>query len=337
MKYLSFIIPCYNSSKYMSKCIKSILPLGDDVEILIVDDGSNKDNTLKIAKDFQKKYPKICKAIHKTNGGHGDALNVGLKHAKGLYVKVVDSDDWISTKDGKTLLKTIKDNIDNNVDMYITNFIYDKVGVSHKKTMSYNSALPKDKVLEWNDIRKFKPGTYLLMHSICYKREVLIKSKLNLPKKTFYVDNIYAYQPFPFVKKIYYIDINLYHYFIGREDQSVNEKVMIGRLEQQYRVTRHMLYKVNLKKVKNMKLYKYMLNYMSIIMTITSVFSILSKDNHWIEEKNKLWKELKKKDRKLYNDLHNCMLGILCNLPGAFGRSVAVIGYKISQLIYGFN
>ncbi len=54
MKYLSFIIPCYNSSKYMKKCINSILPLGEDVEILIIDDGSKKDNTLEIAKEYQK-------------------------------------------------------------------------------------------------------------------------------------------------------------------------------------------------------------------------------------------------------------------------------------------
>ena len=58
MKLLSFAIPCYNSAAYMEKCIKSCLAGGDDVEIIIVDDGSTKDDTLKIAKEYEAKYPK---------------------------------------------------------------------------------------------------------------------------------------------------------------------------------------------------------------------------------------------------------------------------------------
>lgn len=339
MKYLSFIIPCYNSSKYMKKCINSILPLGEDVEILIIDDGSNKDNTLEIAKKFQEKYPTICKAIHKKNGGHGDALNVGIKHAKGLFFKVVDSDDWINTKAGKKLLEAIKiQEIKNSkVDLFVTDYIYDKVGARHKKVMKYLFSLPRNRAITWDQIRIFAPGTYMLMHSLCYRTEVLRKSRLNLPKKTFYVDNIYAYKPLPYVKKLYYLDEKLYHYFIGRNDQSVNEKVMISRLEQQYKVTKTMLYDVNLDKVKSKKLRHYMINYMSIIMTVTSVFSLLSKNDHWLEEKDKLWKALKRKNRKLYRELMYTFLGLGVNVPGKVGEKITISGYKISQLIYGFN
>ena len=72
MKILSVAIPCYNSEKYMEKCIESLLPGGEDVEILIVDDGS-KDRTAEIADAYEKKYPGIVKAIHQENGGHGEA------------------------------------------------------------------------------------------------------------------------------------------------------------------------------------------------------------------------------------------------------------------------
>ena len=323
----------------MKKCINSALALGDDVEILIVDDGSTRDNTLEIAKKYQEKYPSICKAIHKKNGGHGDALNVGLKHAKGLFVKVVDSDDWIGKEEGKKLLATIKRLEDKNekVDLFITNFIYDKVGVAHKKKMSYGLSLPKNKVLTWDQIRFFPPGSYLLMHSLCYRTSVLRACKLDLPKKTFYVDNIYAYKPLPYVKKLYYLDVDLYHYFIGRNDQSVNEDVMISRLEQQYRVTRIMLYDVNLKRVKSRKLRSYMVNYMTIVMTITTIFSILSKNEYWYKEKAKLWSELAKRNKKLYNSLMLCFPSFFINLPGKAGRKIAVGGYKIFQHIYGFN
>ena len=84
MKLLSFAIPCYNSEAYMEKCIDSILPGGEDIEILIIDDGS-KDRTAEIADAYEKKYPTICRAIHQENGGHGEAVNAGIRNATGLY------------------------------------------------------------------------------------------------------------------------------------------------------------------------------------------------------------------------------------------------------------
>ena len=70
MKLLSVAIPCYNSEAYMSKCINSLLIGGEEVEIIIVDDGSS-DRTAEIADDYAEKYPTIVKAIHQENGGHG--------------------------------------------------------------------------------------------------------------------------------------------------------------------------------------------------------------------------------------------------------------------------
>ena len=89
MKYISFAIPCYNSEAYMEKAINSILVGGEDVEIIVVNDGS-KDGTQEIAERYQEKYPTIVKAVAKPNGGHGDAVNCGLEHATGKYFKVVD-------------------------------------------------------------------------------------------------------------------------------------------------------------------------------------------------------------------------------------------------------
>ena len=95
MKLLTFAIPCYNSENYMRHCIDSLLPGGEDIEIIIVDDGSTKDRTAEIADEYEKKYPGIVRAIHQENGGHGEAVNCGLRNATGLYFKVVDSDDWV--------------------------------------------------------------------------------------------------------------------------------------------------------------------------------------------------------------------------------------------------
>ena len=93
MKTVSFAVPCFNSASYMDACIESILKCGDDIEILIVDDGSTKDDTAEKADEWASRHPGIIKAIHKENGGHGSAVNAGLAEARGLYYKVVDSDD----------------------------------------------------------------------------------------------------------------------------------------------------------------------------------------------------------------------------------------------------
>ena len=94
MKLLSIAIPSYNSEGYLANCIESLLPGGEDVEILIINDGST-DATAAIADEYAAKYPTIVKAVHKENGGHGSAVNMGIDKATGLYFKVVDSDDWV--------------------------------------------------------------------------------------------------------------------------------------------------------------------------------------------------------------------------------------------------
>ena len=94
MKLLSVAVPCYNSAAYMRRCVDSLLPGGEEVEILIIDDGS-ADDTLSIARDYEQKHPGVVRAIHQENAGHGGAINTALRHASGLYFKVVDSDDWV--------------------------------------------------------------------------------------------------------------------------------------------------------------------------------------------------------------------------------------------------
>lgn len=90
------------------KCIQSVLAGGEDVEVIIVDDGSTKDETAKIADEYAAKYPTIVKAVHQENGGHGQAVNTGLAHATGKYFKVVDSDDWVDLKSYRRVLATLK-------------------------------------------------------------------------------------------------------------------------------------------------------------------------------------------------------------------------------------
>ena len=119
MKLISFAIPSYNSQDYLRHCVDTILTGGEDVEILIINDGST-DNTAAIADEYAAKYPSIVRAIHKKNGGHGSAVNRGRDEATGLYYKVVDSDDWVNADALNTLLDTIRTHMaENNLpDLY---------------------------------------------------------------------------------------------------------------------------------------------------------------------------------------------------------------------------
>ena len=339
LKLLSIAIPCYNSAAYMENCIKSLLPGGNEVEILIVDDGSTKDNTAEIADRYEKEYPGICKAIHQENGGHGAAVNAGLKAATGIYFKVVDSDDWVNEQAYRQVLDTLRRFVygKDTLDMLITNFVYEKQGARHKKVMSYKLALPKDELFSWNDVKVFVAGQYILMHSVIYRTELLRDCKLELPEHTFYVDNIFVYEPLPHVHTIYYLDVNFYRYFIGRSDQSVNEQVMIGRIDQQIRVTKLMLGYYDVTKIQNRKLRHYMVRYLEIMMVICSILAIKSGSEENMEKKKALWEELKKSNPALYLRLRWGFLGQGMNLPGKGGRSLSIAGYKIAQKFFGFN
>ena len=341
MKYISFAIPCYNSEAYMEKAINSILIGGEDVEILIVNDGS-KDGTQEIAERYEAQYPTIVKAIQKENGGHGDAVNCGLSHATGKYFKVVDSDDWVDESSLFKILETVKTFVkeDTLVDMVISNYVYEKVGMEHKKVIRYDNVLPENTIFHWDEIGHFRLDQYILMHSVLYRTEMLKLCQLKLPKHTFYVDNIYVYYPLPHVRTLYYLNVDFYRYFIGREDQSVNEKVMTGRIDQQIKVNQIMTdYFVEKKSeiMGNKPLAKYMLSYLDIITTISSILLIRINTPESLEKKRELLNYIRQKDKKVYRKLRYGLLGNCMNLPGKTGRWISVEGYKICQKFFGFN
>ena len=336
MKYISFAIPCYNSEAYMEKAINSILVGGEDVEIIVVNDGS-KDGTQEIAERYQEKYPTIVKAV--ANGGHGDAVNCGLEHATGKYFKVVDSDDWVDEEALLKVLDTIKGFVkdESEVDMVIANYVYEKVGMTHKKVIRYDNVLPENQIFKWEDIGHFRLDQYILMHSVIYRTEMLKLCQLELPKHTFYVDNIYVYYPLPHVRTLYYMNVDLYRYFIGREDQSVNEKVMISRIDQQLFVTKKMISMYELRLIGSKKLRKYMVNYLAIMMTVSSILCIRSKKKENFEKKKELWAYLKKKDYRTYMKIRYGILGQTMNLPGRSGRRVSSLAYTVARRLIGFN
>ena len=339
MKLLTIAVPCYNSEAYMRKCIESLLVGGEDVEILIVDDGSTKDRTPQIADEYAEKYPTIVRTIHQENKGHGGAVNTGMAYATGLYFKVGDSDDWVDAESYKKILKTLDAIIrgPETVDVLFSNYVYEKEGARKKRVMRYIYNFPQDKVFGWEEMKRLGPSHYVLMHSIIYRTALLRESGLELPEHTFYVDNLYAFIPFPLVRSMYYLNVNFYRYYIGRADQSVNEAVMIGRMDQQLLVNNAMIEYMGRQKGLKGRQREFMIHSLAIIMTVSSIMLIRSGTEDSLEKKRQLWEYLKQQDLRTFLKIRWGITGAAMNLPGKGGRKLSEYGYKLAQKVYVFN
>lgn len=340
MKILSIAIPSYNSQDYMRNCIESLLPGGEEVEILIVDDGS-KDQTGQIADWYEEQYPGIVRAIHQENGGHGEAVNAGLRNASGFFFKVVDSDDWVEPTAYRKILDFLREAINEEepLDLLISNYVYEKQGARHKKVIQYHSILPENQYFSWKDIGHFKQTQNILMHSVIYRTKMLKDCNFSLPKHTFYVDNIFVYWPLPYVKKMYYLNVDFYRYFIGREDQSVNEKVMISRIDQQIRVNKIMidLYQQHEDSLSPEQLDEYMLHYLETITLVTSVLLMKMNTKEADSMRDELWEYLSSHSEKAYKTLSKSIFGKVSNSHGKIAHKITMGGYKIAQKWLGFN
>ncbi len=336
-KLITFAVPCYNSAAYMDHCVQTLLTGGEDIEIILVDDGSTKDDTPAICDRYAAQYPDIVRVIHQENGGHGEGVNQGLRNATGVYYKVVDSDDWLDEDALAKVLDKLRQFVANDhpLDLMIANYVYEHVEDGTQKPMRYENVFPVGRVFTWKDIGRFGPSQYLLMHSVIYRTQMLRECDLELPKHTFYVDNIFVYQPLPFVKTLYYMDVDLYRYFIGRADQSVREDVMISRVDQQVRVTKLMIdaHDLTALRERRPKLARYMRNYLSMMMTISSIFLMLDGSPEKLAEKDELWAYLKDRDPKLHKRLRYTALSMVGNWP----KRLALGGYRLARKIYKFN
>ena len=346
MKYLTFTVPCYNSESYMRRCVDSLLCFGKDAEIILIDDGST-DGTGEIADEYQNRFPDIVKTVHKENGGHGSGVNKGLEMAEGLYFKVVDSDDWLDPEACQKLLFRIRELCgggryefaENIPDLFICNYVYDHLDEGSSRVMDYRNVFPDEKMCTWNSIGRFKPSQYLIIHSLIFRTEVLRKSNVKLPEHTFYVDNLFSYQPLPYADNLYYMDIDLYHYYLGREDQSVNEKVLMKRIDQQIRVTEMVARCVDLKKVRKVypKLASYMTRNISIMLSISSIHLLLIQTDEARSKRKEMWKNIRQHDKRLYYRLRYSTLSGLTYLPGRLGGRLTIGGYRFARKIYQFQ
>ena len=334
MKYISFVVPSYNSEAYLNKCVDSLLLGGEDVEIIIVNDGS-KDNTINIANDYLLKYPSIVKVIDKENGGHGSGINSGLEVATGLFFKCVDSDDWVDEDAYMKLLNKIKEHHASNTlpDLYFTNYVFERVDQNKQHTEDFiKRCFPQDKIFGWNEVKKLKLAEFILMHMTTFSLEVLKKCEMRLPEHCFYVDSCFAYKPLRYVEKMYYMDIDFYRYYVGRPNQSVTFENMTKRYYMQLLVTKSILGYYSYDELKSLpkKHFRFLKHELTIKMYLALfyVYADLNKEKKKVYKE--YWKDIKAKDKKMYRKMRYGSYFVISELfIGPIKRLVTKIVYKI--------
>lgn len=336
MKLLTVTVPCYNSQDYMEKCINSLLAGGDQVEIIIINDGS-RDRTGEIADRYAEAYPGIVKVVHQENGGHGEGINQGLRHATGTYFKVVDSDDWLSD-DFPAVLKALSEcEEQGGVDLMITNYFYTHTDGKGDRSINYSNILPQGRIFTWPETKTFRLHQMITLHSSIFRTEAMRKWGTELPKHTFYEDNLMVYLTLPYVHRMYYMNVDLYQYAIGREDQSVQKEVMMKRYPHQILVTEECFRSCHLDTIKGRRMKRYMKHELFMMYGISILFTRLNKSRESDADLTAMWENCRRFDKKWANHFrYRTPLFFIC-IPGKFGQAFSGLIYKIANKVVRFN
>ena len=219
MKTLTFLVPCYNVADCVSRCIDSMLvdDILDDIEILLVNDGS-KDNTLEVLKEYETKRPSTIRVIDKENGGWGTAINLGIREAKGKYLKEVDADDWVSSDNLKEYISQLKELDSDYIATDYTEYFKATDKYEHHAYQQdiYNKSLQLRDF--WN---KYPSAWDFPIHAITYRTEMLRNATITVGER-YYGDIEYNLYPLPHVQTICVLPINVTVYFRGSDEQSTS-------------------------------------------------------------------------------------------------------------------
>jgi len=235
-KLLTISVAAYNVEKFLRDGLEEIAACKnrDLLEVFIVDDGG-PDHSLEIAKEFADKYPGVFYPIHKENGGYGTTVNYSVEHATGKYFRLLDGDDYLSTDGLDQLTDFLKEN---TVDMIITK--YKRVGEDGGEVYNF----PKDWGQYGNKIYKIKElkTDYAIgMWETSFRTELVKKHHRELPKHTLYTDQLFVGYPLPYVETVAIQPYYLYHYRVGRDEQSISVKSRSKHYQEQLTDTKLLL------------------------------------------------------------------------------------------------
>lgn len=341
MPLLSIIVPAYNAAAYLGRALDELGTVRD-VEVIVVDDGST-DRTRGVADAWAAQSRGSIRVLHQDNRGHGGAINTGLAAARGEYLKVLDADDWLDIRSLRELVAHLGSlrAAGTDVDAVFTDFVHERLGKS-PKIARFDSVFPEGRIFEWSDTERFGRRQVLMMHAIVYRTQILRAIGLSLPEHTFYVDNLFVLQPLATLRRMSYLPVPLYRYFIGREGQSVAPEVMVQRVDQQLRVTRLAL--ATLPPHSDLvlgdvprQLHRAMLHHLEGVCAVTSATLARAGTRSHLRQRELFWHEVRAENPWLYARMRRSLLGATSNLPGEAGRRATNLAYHVARRVVGFS
>lgn len=339
MKLLTCVVPCYNSAAYMEHAVDSLLCGGEEMDVLIVDDGS-ADETGAIADRLAQEHPSIVRAHHQPNAGHGSAINYGVANALGVYFKVVDSDDRLIRENLPGLMEVLRQNAekDTQVDLVFHDYVYDRADQQAAFTVTYSGKLPPDAALTWDDTKKFHLWNQFMIHSLIYRVQFLRDIHMVMPEHTFYEDNLYTYQPLAKTQRILYHHAPLYGYFTGRSDQSINEKNILKRLDQLTNIVKQQVTSYRLDEMNRLSphLRTYLINNCCAQLFTTSALHFIENTERSHRMNRDLWQAIKDFDPALYKRLRRNLMARMTCMPSRFGEKTVIFFYRTGRKFLKF-
>lgn len=336
MKLLTVTVPCYNSQDHMQACIDSLLAGGDRVQIIIIDDGS-RDATGAIADRYAQRYPDVVEVIHQENGGHGEGINQGIRHAKGIYFKVVDSDDRVS-RDFPAFLDALQACEEGGgADLVLTDYRYVHTDGIGDRTISYGNVLAPGRIVTWEQTGCFRLHQLVTLHSSTFRTRHMRAWEHGLPKHVFYEDNLMICKTLPHVQRLYYANMDLYHYTIGREGQSVSALSVKKNYRHQIMIAVECLKSCPPDAAAHKKQKACMKHTLFMMFGIAICFARLNKDRESDGAVEKMWQQCMAVNPKWARHFrYRTALWLLC-IPGKVGRWITHLTYTLANKIVRYH
>lgn len=337
-KLLTLAVPAYNAEPFLHTCLDTLVESGSDIEVLVINDGSS-DDTIGVARSYEQAHPGIVRAVDQENRNWGGAVNHALELARGTYFYIVDSDDWLD----KSVLNDVMDRLrslqahEGPVDLFVVNYIYNRVANNDRHTIHYRKLIPHDKVVGWDDLRVPKIDQYLMIHSMIYRTDIIRESGLVLPEGESYMDSLVMLKPLRHVKKLYYHDCDLYWYTIGREGQSIDGAQVAKHVDEQIHATHLAIDGFDYQALNRIspRLASCSLRYLSAMMTVSSITLYRIGTPEAYKQNDDLWDYLRESDHYLYVKLHASFAGLVYKKT-TLGRRLALFGYDVAARIFKF-
>lgn len=339
MKLLTFVVPCYNMASSLKRCVDSLLPHGDAVEIIIIDDGST-DETRAIADAYAQSHAATIRAIHQPNGGHGACINRGLQEARGFFFKVVDADDWMDRQSTAGLLETIAAFTKGEAvpDVLVCGYARVRQRDGHVRTVRYQNTLPAGKLLGWREVGRIGQYQNLMMHALTYNTAFLKRCFRPLPGHSYYVDCLLSYQPLFHARTLYYLDTAPYQYLVGQPNQSVNKRKVIRNIDQLLSICDTMVkeYAAHYRAMPARQRQLLGKDVASIV-SVASGHLAMDASPAARDKNRRLWAGLRAMDPFVYRTVHRHYVGIFSSMDHPAARLVITLTYHIGGKLFVIN